>query len=180
MSVATNISLADLKAISRWGIIDDAREQELAYRFVERLHIKTVSISTAAGNLSGGNQQKVALARWLAIHPRIMILDEPTQGLDPQTRNHIWHYIQNLSREKGITIFFTTHYLEEAQEYAQRIAIMDHGHIITEGSLDDLLKETGEKTLEDAFLKLTGSEIREESANSADQLRMHGRMRGGR
>jgi ABC-2 type transport system ATP-binding protein len=129
---------------------------------------------------SGGMKRRLEIARGLLHHPKIFFLDEPTQGLDPQTRNHIWHYIQNLSREKGITIFFTTHYLEEAQEYAQRIAIMDHGRIITEGNLDDLLKETGEKTLENAFLKLTGSDIREEGANSADQLRMHGRMRGGR
>jgi ABC-2 type transport system ATP-binding protein len=127
---------------------------------------------------SGGMKRRLEIARGLLHHPKIFFLDEPTQGLDPQTRNHIWHYIQNLSREKGITIFFTTHYLEEAQEYAQRIAIMDHGHIITEGNLKDLLKETGEKTLEDAFLKLTGSEIREENASSTDQLRMHGRMRG--
>jgi ABC-2 type transport system ATP-binding protein len=129
---------------------------------------------------SGGMKRRLEIARGLLHHPKIFFLDEPTQGLDPQTRNHIWHYIQHLSSEKGITIFFTTHYLEEAQEYAQRIAIMDHGKIITEGNLEDLLKETGEKTLEEAFLKLTGSDIREESASATDRIRMHGRRWGGR
>jgi ABC-2 type transport system ATP-binding protein len=127
---------------------------------------------------SGGMKRRLEIARGLMHRPKIFFLDEPTTGLDPQTRNHMWQYIKNLSDKEGITIFFSTHYLEEAQEYAQRIAIMDHGKIITEGSLADLLKETGEKTLEDAFLKLTGSNIREESASGTDWLRMHGRMRG--
>ena len=127
---------------------------------------------------SGGMKRRLEIARGLLHRPKIFFLDEPTQGLDPQTRNHIWHYIRNLSEQEGITIFFTTHYLEEAQEYADRIAIMDHGHIITEGSLEDLLKKTGEKNLEDAFLKLTGSEIREENASSVEMLRRHQQMRG--
>jgi ABC-2 type transport system ATP-binding protein len=127
---------------------------------------------------SGGMKRRLEIARGLMHRPKIFFLDEPTTGLDPQTRNHMWQYIKNLSDKEGITIFFSTHYLEEAQEYAQRIAIMDHGKIITEGRLADLLKETGEKTLEDAFLKLTGSNIREESASGTDWLRMHGRMRG--
>jgi len=127
---------------------------------------------------SGGMKRRLEIARGLLHRPKIFFLDEPTQGLDPQTRNHMWHYIKNLSEKEGITIFFTTHYLEEAQEYAERIAIMDQGKIITEGNLVDLLKKTGEKTLEEAFLKLTGSDIREESAGKADQLRMHRQMRG--
>lgn len=127
---------------------------------------------------SGGMKRRLEIARGLLHRPKIFFLDEPTQGLDPQTRNHIWHYIKNLSEQEGITIFFTTHYLEEAQEYAQRIAIMDHGHILTIGTLSDLLKETGEKNLEDAFLKLTGNDIREESASGADRMRMHGKRWG--
>src|SRR6266567_3826031 len=82
---------------------------------------------------SGGMKRRLEIARGLLHHPKIFFLDEPTQGLDTQTRNHMWHYIKNLSEKEGITIFFTTHYLEEAQEYAERIAIMDQGKIITEG-----------------------------------------------
>jgi ABC-2 type transport system ATP-binding protein len=128
---------------------------------------------------SGGMKRRLEIARGLMHRPKIFFLDEPTTGLDPQTRNHMWQHIKNLSGREGITIFFSTHYLEEAQEYAQRIAIMDHGKIVTEGTLEDLLRKTGKKTLEDAFLELTGSHIREESANGADQLRLHaGRWRG--
>ena len=65
-------------------------------------------------------------------HPRILFLDEPTLGLDPQTRNHIWDYIKKLNETENITVFFTTHYIEEADKVASRIAIMDHGKIIAE------------------------------------------------
>lgn len=122
---------------------------------------------------SGGMKRRLEIARGLLHRPKIFFLDEPTQGLDPQTRNHIWQYIKNLSKEEGITIFFTTHYLEEAEEYAEQIAIMDHGHILTSGTLEDLLKKTNKKTLEDAFLQLTGSDIRDESSSGADRMRMH-------
>jgi ABC-type sugar transport system ATPase subunit len=129
MSVATNISLATLKAISRWGIIDDAREQELASRFVKRLHIKTVSISTAAGTLSGGNQQKVALARWLAIHPRIMILDEPTQGVDVGSKAEIYEIITQLA-EDGVAVLLISSELPEILGMCDRIGVMRGGRIV--------------------------------------------------
>lgn len=127
---------------------------------------------------SGGMKRRLEIARGLMHRPKIFFLDEPTTGLDPQTRNHMWQHIKNLSGKEGITIFFTTHYLEEAQEYAERIAIMDHGCIITQGSLQELLKKTEKKTLEEAFLTLTGSDIREESASSLEMLRRHRQMRG--
>jgi len=160
-----------------YGIVKDKREKGIRelLQLVELWDRKDSLVKT----FSGGMKRRLEIARGLLHRPKIFFLDEPTQGLDPQTRNHMWHYIQNLSKDEGITIFFTTHYLEEAQEYAQRIAIMDHGKLVTVGNLDDLLKETNEKTLEEAFLKLTGSDIREESASGADRLRMHaGRWRG--
>jgi len=161
-----------------YGISAEARKKGIKdlLTLVELWDRKDSMVKT----FSGGMKRRLEIARGLLHHPKIFFLDEPTQGLDPQTRNHMWHYIKNLSEKEGITIFFTTHYLEEAQEYAERIAIMDQGKIITEGNLEDLLKKTGEKTLEDAFLKLTGSDMREESAGKADQLRMHRQMRGGR
>ncbi|HUD45012.1 MAG TPA: ATP-binding cassette domain-containing protein [Patescibacteria group bacterium] len=129
-------------------------------------------------NFSGGMKRRLEIARGLLHHPKIFFLDEPTQGLDPQTRNHIWHYLQDLSIKEGISIFFTTHYLEEAQEYANRIAIMDHGHIVKEGTVDTIKKDTGKETLEEAFLSLTGTEIRDEEASGVEQLRRHRQMRG--
>ncbi len=129
---------------------------------------------------SGGMKRRLEIARGLLHQPKIFFLDEPTQGLDPQTRNHIWNYVKDLSRKEAITIFFTTHYLEEAESYADKIAIMDHGKIVATGTVRELLRKTGEKSLEKAFLRLTGSEIREEEASSRDKLMAHRRMFRGR
>jgi ABC-2 type transport system ATP-binding protein len=125
---------------------------------------------------SGGMKRRLEIARGLLHHPKILFLDEPTLGLDPQTRNHIWNYIQDLNKTEGITIFFTTHYMEEADKIAGRIAIIDQGKIIALGSSDELKKKTNTSTLEDAFLALTGNVIREEKADSASMMRQNRKM----
>lgn len=130
-------------------------------------------------NFSGGMRRRLEIARGLLHHPRILFLDEPTIGLDPQTRNHIWKYISKLNKEEKMTIFLTTHYMEEADEIADRIAVMDHGQIIAQGTSEELKKETNTKSLEKAFLKLTGETIREEEASAVDHLRRHRQMRNG-
>jgi ABC-2 type transport system ATP-binding protein len=122
---------------------------------------------------SGGMKRRLEIARGLLHKPEILFLDEPTQGLDPQTRNKIWEYLQNLNKETQITVFFTTHYMEEAQAVAQRIAIMDHGKIIKTETAAALMEQTQTKSLEEAFLKLTGTAIRDEEANGTDKLRAH-------
>ena len=129
---------------------------------------------------SGGMKRRLEIARGLIHHPKILFLDEPTLGLDPQTRNHVWDYIIKLNTEENMTIFFTTHYMEEAERVARRIAIIDHGKIITRGTSSDLKKQTKTKSLEEAFLKLVGHSIRDESASAMDQLRMGRRMWGGK
>jgi ABC-2 type transport system ATP-binding protein len=125
---------------------------------------------------SGGMKRRLEIARGLLHHPKILFLDEPTLGLDPQTRNHMWAYLQELNRSEGITVFFTTHYMEEAERIAQRIAIIDHGKIIAAGTSQQLKEKTGAASLEDAFLVLTGSTIREETSSALDSLRTHRRM----
>ena len=127
-------------------------------------------------HFSGGMKRRLEIARGLLHHPKILFLDEPTLGLDPQTRNHIWSYIQNLNKTEGITVFLTTHYMEEADRVASRVAIIDHGKIIEHGSPKDLKTKVGSATLEDAFIKLTGRNIRAEEANSTDQMRMMRKM----
>ena len=83
---------------------------------------------------SGGMRRRLDIAMGLIHHPEILFLDEPTGGLDPQTRVHIWDYIQKLSREDGMSIFLTTHYMDEADHLANRIAIIDHGQLVTVGT----------------------------------------------
>lgn len=120
---------------------------------------------------SGGMKRRLEIARGLLHHPKIIFLDEPTLGLDPQTRNHLWNYIKDMNQKEKVTVFFSTHYMEEAEKVADRIAIIDNGKIIAEGNAKELKFQAGTNTLEEAFLKLTGKQIREEGAKSIDKLR---------
>lgn len=130
-------------------------------------------------DFSGGMKRRLEIARGLLHHPQIIFLDEPTLGLDPQTRNALWNYVQKLNADEGITVFFTTHYMEEADRVAKNIAIIDHGVIIAQGTSDELQKQTDTATLEEAFLKLTGSAIRDEAGSTLDSMRTHRRMWSG-
>ncbi|MGA3296899.1 MAG: ATP-binding cassette domain-containing protein [Candidatus Bathyarchaeia archaeon] len=127
-------------------------------------------------NFSGGMKRRLEIARGLLHHPKIFFLDEPTLGLDPQTRNHIWEYIHKLNEEEGTTIFFTTHYMEEAARVSKIIAIIDGGKIVAQGTAEELKATTKTASLEDAFISLTGKKIREEEATSADRMRTQRRM----
>ncbi len=131
-------------------------------------------------NFSGGMKRRLEIARGLIHRPKILFLDEPTIGLDPQTRNHLWEYIKKLNKEEGMTVFLTTHYMEEAENMANTIAIIDLGKIISKGTPEELKKQTNENSLEKAFLQLTGKHIREEVGTAKDRARYHGRMWGGR
>jgi len=127
---------------------------------------------------SGGMKRRLEVARGLVHHPKILFLDEPTLGLDPQTRNHIWNYIKDLNEKELMTVFFTTHYMEEAEKVAQKIVIIDHGKIISQGTTADLTEKTNTHSLEEVFLNLTGTTIREEEVNNLDRMRMRRRIRG--
>lgn len=129
---------------------------------------------------SGGMRRRLEIARGLLHHPTIFFLDEPTVGLDPQTRNQMWSYVEQLNKKEHITIFFTTHYMEEAERMAKRIAIIDHGQIVAHGSVKDLIEKTEKESLEEAFLALTGKAIREEEASGLEHLRMRRQMFKGR
>jgi ABC-2 type transport system ATP-binding protein len=126
---------------------------------------------------SGGMRRRLEIARGLLHEPRILFLDEPTLGLDTQTRNLMWTYVRKLSQEKGMTIFFTTHYLDEAEDVAERIAIIDHGSIVAHGTTAQLTKQTKTTSLEAAYLKLTGSMTRDESSLGNNGLAMRTAMR---
>jgi ABC-2 type transport system ATP-binding protein len=120
---------------------------------------------------SGGMKRRLEIARGLLHTPKILFLDEPTLGLDPQSRNQLWTQVKHLNETEGVTVFLTTHYMDEAERVAHRIAIIDHGRIVAQGSSAELKQQTGTDSLEGAFLALTGSTIRDERADAAEQLR---------
>ncbi len=155
--------------------IREKRIKELL-KFVELWDRKSEQVKT----FSGGMKRRLEIARGLLHHPKILFLDEPTLGLDPQTRNHMWQYVLKLAKDEKMTVFFTTHYLEEAEKVADRIAIIDHGKIVKVGSSKELKKSTKSKSLEEAFLKITGHEIRDEKASSIEGLRTRRKIWGGR
>jgi rhamnose transport system ATP-binding protein len=133
MSIAANTSLASLKKVAHRGLIDRTEEREMAEGFVRQLRIKTPSIELETGSLSGGNQQKVALARWLAIEPSILILDEPTQGVDVGSKAEIHSLMADLA-ERGLAIVMISSELPELLGMSDRIAVMHAGAI--RGTLD--------------------------------------------
>jgi ABC-2 type transport system ATP-binding protein len=125
---------------------------------------------------SGGMKRRLEIARGLLHTPKILFLDEPTLGLDPQSRNQLWTHVKHLNETEGVTVFLTTHYMDEAERTAQRIAIIDHGHIVAQGTAQSLKEQTGADSLEAAFLTLTGSTIRDERADAAEQMRQMAKM----
>ena len=139
----------------------NARIEELL-KLVDLWERKKAIVKT----FSGGMKRRLEIARGLLHHPKIMFLDEPTLGLDAQTRNLMWNYIKELNQREQMTIFFTTHYLGEAEAVAQRIAIIDHGKIVASGTTEELKQQTGTANLEDAYLKLTGTQVRDETLDS--------------
>jgi rhamnose transport system ATP-binding protein len=129
MSVAANTSLAALGAVSRHGWLDTRVERALAARFVERFAVRAASLDAAVDTLSGGNQQKVALARWLATKPRVLILDEPTQGVDVGAKAEIHALIVELAAQ-GLAILLISSELPEILGMCDRIAVMRLGRLV--------------------------------------------------
>jgi ABC-2 type transport system ATP-binding protein len=128
---------------------------------------------------SGGMKRRLEIARGFLHTPRILFLDEPTLGLDPQSRNQLWTHVKSVNEAERVTVFLTTHYMDEADRVAHRVGVIDHGKLVAQGTPAGLKEQTGTASLEDAFLKLTGSAVRDESADSADQMRQFARMWSG-
>src|SRR5215467_6153310 len=126
---------------------------------------------TLVKQFSGGMKRRLEIARGFLHTPKILFLDEPTLGLDPQSRNQLWNLVKRINETEQVTVFLTTHYMEEADRVAQRIAVIDHGKIVAIGTSEELRQRTHTESLEDAFLALTGTTIRDETASSSDQLR---------
>ena len=130
-------------------------------------HLESVGLTERARDkvdkFSGGMKRRVNLAVALMSRPQLLFLDEPTVGIDPQSRSHIFDTVEGL-RDDGMTVLYTTHYMEEADRLCDRLAIMDHGQLIRLGSPHELKAEIGdpeEVTLETVFLELTGRSLRD-------------------
>jgi rhamnose transport system ATP-binding protein len=131
MSVASNLSLAVLPRLTPWGILRPRRERRLAQRFMERLRIKATSPAQPVMSLSGGNQQKVVLSKWLAAEPRVLILDEPTRGVDVGSKADVHRTISHLAGE-GLAILLISSELPEVLAMSDRILVMREGRIVAE------------------------------------------------
>ena len=128
MSVRENVSLPSLRQLSRGGLIQRKRERDVARRQVDSLKVKTPGIESLVLNLSGGNQQKVVLAKWLAMNPRVMILDEPTRGIDVGAKAEIYRLMRALAGQ-GTVILMISSDMEEVLNVSDRIAVMHEGEI---------------------------------------------------
>jgi ribose transport system ATP-binding protein len=140
MDVKTNIALAVLKEIEKFGLISEKKETALADRYIRDLKIKTPSGKQVAQNLSGGNQQKVVLAKWLASNPKILMLDEPTRGIDVNAKNEIYKLILDLAG-KGLGLIVVSSEIPEILALSDRILTMSEGVLTAEFKAEDVTED---------------------------------------
>jgi ABC-type sugar transport system ATPase subunit len=140
MSIAQNISMAVLPTLTPAGVLRPRRERALARRFMEQLRIRAQSVSQVVRSLSGGNQQKVVLSKWLAADPRILILDEPTHGVDVGTKADVHRTISGLAAQ-GLTILLISSELLEILGMSDRVLVMREGRLVAELSREEATQE---------------------------------------
>jgi rhamnose transport system ATP-binding protein len=131
MSVLHNFSLAALGRVSRAGFIDRAAERRMAQHGVQRFSVKASSVDEIAGRLSGGNQQKIVLGKWLANNPKLLILDEPTRGIDVGAKAEIHRLMSELAAE-GVAILMISSELPEVLGMSDRVLVMREGRLVAE------------------------------------------------
>jgi ABC-2 type transport system ATP-binding protein len=144
-----DVDLTGKENLRLQGRLEQMRGSALANRVEELLKMVELQefANKPAGRYSGGMKKRLDLASALIHQPKLLFLDEPTTGLDPQSRTSIWEHLEELNRKDGISIFLTTQYLEEADKLCRQLSIIDHGKIITEGSPADLKKAIGHDTI---------------------------------
>ena len=151
LNVKTNISITTLESMEEFGILNDNKETALAKKYISELSIKTPSEKQVAKNLSGGNQQKIVLAKWLATKPKVLMLDEPTRGIDINAKNEIYKLIMQLANE-GLAIIVVSSELPEILAISDRILVMSEGNItaeflVSDATEDNILKAAIPKTI---------------------------------
>ena len=140
MNIQKNTSIASLKAVSNWGVINENKEVQSANTYLQSLKIKAGSVETVVGTLSGGNQQKVVLGKWLMTRPKVLILDEPTRGIDVGAKFEIYNIINELVRE-GVAIIMISSELPEVMGMSHRILVMNEGKFTAEFKHDEATQE---------------------------------------
>ena len=145
-----------------------ARDAERrAMDILEQLGMENAKFSTPLEEMSRGMQQKISIARALMLNPPVLLLDEPTTGLDPKSRRDVQAFLEDLQSREGTTILLTTHDMAEAERLCVRIGFLAHGKLVAEGTAAYLMRRAGAGTLDDAFIKLTGEELVEDEAEMA-------------
>ena len=140
-SVLQNMTISSLETVAnRWGIVNQAQERNLANGYIEQLNIKTPGLNVAIDTLSGGNQQKVIVAKWLNTSPKVLILDEPTRGIDVGAKVEIYNLLNKLV-EDGVTVIMISSELPEVMGMSDRILVMCEGEIAAELTREEATKE---------------------------------------
>jgi ribose transport system ATP-binding protein len=166
LSVRENIVIAALPRISRAGLLDKAKEDEIVDYFMKRLRIKASSPAQKVSELSGGNQQKVMLARWLCLHPKALLLDEPTRGIDVGAKAEVQSLIDELAAE-GLAVMLISSELDELIEGSDRIIVLKDGRVVSELTGDDV----SESSLMTALAEGSDSDLAEPAAAAGGEGR---------
>jgi ribose transport system ATP-binding protein len=140
MAVRENVVISALPEVSRFSFVNFTQADKLAREFVEKLKIRTPSLKQLIRNLSGGNQQKVIIARWLTLRPSILILDEPTRGIDVATKAEI-HALMNQLAKEGVAVMMVSSDLPEVLGVSDRILVMRAGRIVAEFSRQEATQD---------------------------------------
>jgi ABC-2 type transport system ATP-binding protein len=143
--------------------------EKRAMKILERLGLEGTKFSTPLEEMSRGMQQKISIARALVINPPLLLLDEPTTGLDPKSRRDVQEFLEELRAREGTTILLTTHDMTEAERLCARIGFLAHGKLIAEGTATELKLRANAETLDDAFIKLTGEELDKEETPKGEE-----------
>jgi ribose transport system ATP-binding protein len=160
LSVRENIVAAALPRLSRAGLVSKKAQDELVETFMTRLGIKASSPDQPVGELSGGNQQKVLLARWLCLEPKVLILDEPTRGIDVGAKAEIQHLIDELA-EQGLGVVMVSSELDEMLEGSARVIVLRNGSAVGMLSGEDLTEENLMGMLAEGRSSENGEEVHE-------------------
>jgi ABC-2 type transport system ATP-binding protein len=147
-----------------------AEAEAQAMSVLEQLGMEERKFSSPLEEMSRGMQQKISIARALMINPPVLLLDEPTTGLDPKSRRDVQTFLEALRAREGTTILLTTHDMAEAERLCARIGFIAHGRLVAEGTAEELKREARAETLDDAFIRLAGEELRDEVEEEEEVL----------